>query len=165
MAIKDLIPMPLKKRNSLAVQKEEWNPFISIQQSMNQLFDDFFQGPSYAGAGSFAQSFPVVDIHDKGKNLVIKAELPGMDMKDVHIYIHDKVLTIRGEKKQEKEEKSHRSLRVERSYGSFYREIELPCLVEDEKIHAEYKHGVLKITLPKCSKVLEETKRIDVKIM
>ena len=165
MTIKDLIPAPFKKEKTLSRQTE-FDPFYSIQRSMNQMFDSFFHGNQFLdNLGSLSQTFLAVDIQDKGKKLIIKAEIPGMDIKDVDMRIHQNVLTISGEKKQESEDKSDNYYHVERSYGKFHREIRLPCIVEEDKIKAVYKHGVLKIELPKSQADVEKTKRIDVKIM
>ena len=165
MTIKDLIPAPFKKEKTLSRQTE-FDPFYSIQRSMNQMFDSFFHGNSLLDTmKSFTQTFPAVDIQDKGKKLIIKAEMPGMDIKDVDMRIHQNVLTISGEKKQESEDKSDNYYHVERNYGKFHRELRLPCTVEEDKIKAVYKHGVLKIELPKCRLDAKEAKRIEVKIM
>ncbi len=93
-------------------------------------------------------------------DLVVKAELPGIDPKDIDISLNEGVLTIKGEKKQEKEEKEEGYHLIERSYGSFTRSIRLPREIQNEKISASYKNGVLRITLPKT----EEAKKKEVKI-
>ena len=97
---------------------------------------------------------------DTKGDFVVKAELPGIDPKDIDISLSEGVLTIRGEKRQEKEEKDEGYHLVERSYGSFTRSIRLPREVQNEKINASYKNGVLKITLPKS----EEAKKKEIKI-
>jgi len=103
---------------------------------------------------------PSIDLAEKDNELVVKCEVPGMDPKDINISLSDGVLTIRGEKKQEREEKEADYHLVERSYGSFSRSIQLPKQVQSEKISASYKNGILKITLPKS----EEAKKKEIKI-
>ena len=103
---------------------------------------------------------PSIDLAEKDNELVVKCEVPGMDPKDINISLSNGVLTIRGEKKQEREEKEADYHLVERSYGSFSRSIQLPKQVQSEKISASYKNGILKITLPKS----EEAKKKEIKI-
>jgi len=95
------------------------------------------------------------------KQVVVKAELPGMDPKEIDISLHDNVLTLRGERKQEKEEKDENYHRVERSYGAFVRSFRLSAEVESEKVDASYKDGVLTIKLKKTAK--SAAKKIEVK--
>ena len=103
---------------------------------------------------------PSLDISDTKNELVVKAEVPGMDAKDIDISLSDGMLTIKGEKKQEKEEKETNYHLIERSYGSFLRSVNLPGEVQGDKISASYKDGILKITLPKS----EEAKKKEIKI-
>ena len=105
---------------------------------------------------------PAVDILEKDNEYVLEAEVPGMTKKDIHIDLRDGVLTISGERKYEGEEKKDQYTRVERCYGSFTRSFTLPEHVETDKIDAEYKDGVLRVTLPKGERA--RPKAIDVKI-
>lgn len=133
-----------------------WEPFrdlVSIQERMNRLFDDAFRGnprasseDEWALGGTWA---PSVDIFEQDGNIVLKAELPGMDAKDVEIHVENNVLTLRGERKLDNEVKRESYHRVERSYGSFARSFTLPNVVDTERIKADYKDGVLRVTLPK----------------
>jgi HSP20 family protein len=133
-----------------------WEPFrdlVTIQGRMNRLFDEAFRGGSGAGAdddwalgGSWA---PAVDVFEKDGNIVLKAELPGVDPKDVDIRVENNVLSLRGERKFEGEVDRESYHRVERAYGSFARTFTLPSVVNTEKIQAEFKDGLLKVTLPK----------------
>jgi HSP20 family protein len=132
-----------------------WEPFrdlVSIQERMNRLFDDAFRGAGRQGGeeewalgGSWA---PAVDIYEHEGNIVLKAELPGVDAKDVGIHVENNVLTIRGERKFDNEVKREQFHRIERSYGSFTRSFTLPNVVDTEKIKAEHRDGVLRVTLP-----------------
>lgn len=131
-----------------------WEPFrdlVSIQDRMNRLFDDAFRGAPRAGeedwalGGSWA---PLVDIFEHEGNIVLKAELPGLEPKDVDIRVENNVLTLRGERRVDNEVKREQYHRVERAYGTFSRSFTLPSVVDTEKIKAEYKDGVLRVTLP-----------------
>lgn len=103
---------------------------------------------------------PSLDVSETKNNIVVKAEAPGVDPKDIDISLTGDVLTIKGEKRQEKEEKEQNYHRVERSYGVFARSVRLPQEVQSDKIEANYKKGILKITLPKS----EEAKKKEIKI-
>jgi HSP20 family protein len=126
---------------------------VTIQDRLNRLFDDAFRGvgrptgneEDYA-LGAWA---PAVDIYEEEANIVLKAELPGVDPKDVDVRVENNVLTLRGERKVDSEVKKENYHRVERAYGSFGRSFTLPTVVDTEKIKAEYKDGVLRVTLPK----------------
>ena len=132
-----------------------WEPFrdlVSLQDRMNRLFDDSFRGvgraaeEDWALGGSWA---PAVDIFEHEGNIVLKAELPGVDAKDVDIRVENNVLTLRGERKFDSEVKRDSYHRVERSYGAFSRSFTLPTVVDTGNIKAEFKEGVLRVTLPK----------------
>ena len=117
-------------------------------------FDRFFEdfpGPAAARRETPAFS-PAVDIYEDEKAIVLSADLPAMDEKDLDIHVKDGHLTIKGERKFENEEKKDNYHRVERSYGSFQRTFALPDTVDDENIAANYDKGVLKVTLPKLPK-------------
>ena len=132
-----------------------WEPFrdlMTVQDRMNRIFDDAFRGASRPGTeedwalgGSWA---PAVDIFENEGTLVLKAELPGIDLKDVDVRVENNVLTLRGERKFESEVKREQYHRVERAYGTFSRSFTLPSVVDTEKIKAEFKDGVLRVTLP-----------------
>jgi HSP20 family protein len=133
-----------------------WEPFrdlLSLQDRMNRMFDESFRGArgaaseeDWALGGSWA---PAVDIYEQDGNIVLKAELPGVDAKNVDIRLENNVLTLRGERKLDNEVKKENYHRVERSYGSFTRSFTLPTVVDQEKIKADYSDGVLRLTLPK----------------
>jgi HSP20 family protein len=131
-----------------------------MRGEMDRLWDTFFEGrPQKRGRGK-EEWVPSLDVSETKSDIVVKAELPGLDPKDIDISLNDGFLTIKGEKKHETEEKEENYHFVERSYGSFVRSIQLPRDVKHEKISASYKNGVLKIVLPKS----EETKTKEVKI-
>ena len=132
-----------------------WEPFrdlVSLQDRMNRLFDESVRtartgnADDWALGGSWA---PAVDIYEQDGNIVMKAELPGVDPKAVDIRLENNTLTLRGERKLDKEVKEDSYHRVERAYGAFSRSFTLPTVVDQGSIKAEYRDGVLKLTLPK----------------
>lgn len=146
----------------MAWEISPWRPFEfeKMRREMDRLWDSFFEGKPARRAREEGEWLPSLDVSETKGDLVVKAELPGIDPKDIDISLNEGVLTIKGEKKQEKEEKEEGYHLIERSYGSFTRSIRLPQEVQSEKINASYKNGVLKITLPKS----EEAKKKEIKI-
>jgi HSP20 family protein len=116
---------------------------------MDRLFDRFWEGdlPQLPSMGDWA---PALDVSETKDSVMVKAEVPGMDPKDIALSLQDQVLTLKGEKKQEKEEKDEHYYRAERSYGAFARAIRLPAPVDASKVTATFKHGLLTVTLPKA---------------
>lgn len=147
------------KRDPAAWPTDLWN----MQREMNRLFDNFLQG-GVQDDGTFGLSnwTPAVDIVERENEFEVKVELPGVRKEDVKITLESSVLTIRGEKKQEKEEKEDSFHRVERSYGAFQRSFTLPTSVKSEKIDASYRDGILVIALPKAEEA--KPKQIEVKV-
>jgi len=139
---------------------------ITFQQEMNRLFDEFFRGwglTPWRGLGEMEWTFsPQVDVVEDDKEIRVSAELPGMDADDVDISIAQGLLTISGEKREEKEDRGKNYYRMERSYGSFRRAIPLPVEVDENKAEAIFKKGVLTITLPKTAES-QAKKRISIK--
>ncbi len=139
----------------------------SLRKEMDRLFDDMsnvsFRSPMFPKALGREQLMPEIDETEDDKAFHVSIELPGMDKKDVDISLSDRWLTIRGEKKQDKEEEGKDFYRSERHYGAFRRMIELPGEVDESKIEASFKKGVLKIELPKTKEAQEKIKHIDIK--
>ena len=147
----------------MAWELTTWRPFRELDKmrgEMDRLWDAFFEGRPRKNTMEGGEWLPSVDVSETKNDLVVKAELPGMDPKDIDISLSDGLLTIRGEKKQEKEEKEENYHFIERSYGSFTRSVQLPREVKRENISASYKNGILKVVLPKS----EEAKTKEVKI-
>lgn len=161
MAIRNLVPFG---RRNVPVKRDDENPFSLLRREMDSLFDNFLGGfgmePFEGRLGSFS---PRVDMAENDREIRVSVELPGMDDKDIDVSLNKDALTIRGEKKEEKEQKGKDYYRMERSYGSFSRTIPLPVEIDTEKADASFKKGVLNITLPKTSKSVVETKKIAVK--
>lgn len=168
MSIKEMIPWR-KEATSLPIRRGRRGiSLFDLRNQMNRLFDEFFERPfalspffdEFDLVGDFS---PRIDIAESDKEITISADLPGVEPEDIDIYLEGNTLTISGEKQAEKEEKGKRFYRLERSYGSFYRTIPLPDEVEEDKIDATFKRGVLKIRLPKTAEAQKRTKRITVK--
>lgn len=143
-----------------------WRPtrdLLSIRDEVNRLFDNFFTGLPERRRGLLEGEWaPSVDIAETDNDVVVTAELPGVKQDDVDITITDDVLTLKGEKKEEKEVKEKNYHRIERSYGSFQRSISLPAGVQADKAKATYKDGVLHITVPKAEEAKPKQIKIDV---
>ena len=158
MNLKSLIPVGRDRGIAAST-----SPFMSLQREIDKLFDDFSRGfptmPTF-GTGK-SELLPSMDVTETDKEIEITAELPGLEEKDVQINVADNLLTIRGEKKAEKEETDKDYRLVERSYGSFERTLALPDGVNTDAIQASIAKGVLKVTVPKPAPA--QSKKIDVK--
>jgi len=149
-----------------------WNPardlatwpsnLFGIQREMNRMFDNFFNSSDQGEDYALTAWSPAVDIAEHDDQYVVKMELPGVNKDEVKITLESNILTIRGEKKQEKETKKENYHRVERSYGSFQRSFTLPTTVKNDKIDAAFKDGILSISLPKAEEA--KPKQIEVKV-
>jgi HSP20 family protein len=129
-----------------------------LQREINRMFDDFFVvDPVRSQTPRF---FPVVSVKDDEKNVTVSAEVPGLEAGDVNVQVTGNVLTLSGEKKQEKKEEKENFLRIERSYGSFLRRIELPGEVDADRAEAKLQNGVLELRLPKVESSASKTIKI-----
>jgi HSP20 family protein len=138
------------------------DPFVALQRQMDRLFENVFNSglPALRTGATLA---PSIDIKETDQGLEVEAELPGVDEKDVQVTLDDNVLTIKGEKKAEKEESKKGYYMSERSYGSFLRSFELPGGIDADKVNASFSKGVLKVTLPKPVGAASKTKKIDIR--
>jgi HSP20 family protein len=153
MAIKDLIPWNNKGREVGFQRASEVHPFLALHREMNRMFDDVFRGFDLAPFGLGSRTleglgWPQIDIEETDKEVRITAELPGLDEKDISLEIANGVLSISGEKKSESEDQARRF--SERYYGRFERRIPLER-VEEDKVSAAFKNGVLTVTVPKSA--------------
>ncbi|MCP9462040.1 MAG: Hsp20/alpha crystallin family protein [Nitrospira sp.] len=143
-----------------------WDPFRELEDMSERLNRVFARSPVRATGAkehlTVADWIPTVDISETDDEYLIKAELPEVKKEDVRVTVEDGVLTMHGERRQEKEEKGRKYHRVERSYGSFVRSFTLPESVDETGVKAEYKDGVLNLHLPKVEKV--KPKAIEVKV-
>jgi len=141
-----------------------WSPFRELEE-MQRHFDEVFGRPFVPSVWRRLPEemawAPAVEVLDKDDKFVVRAEIPGVKQEDMSVSIEGDTLTIRGEKKVEKETKEENYYRSERAYGSFYRPIALPSIVDASKITAECEDGVLEVTLPKASEA--KPKKIEVK--
>ena len=140
-----------------------WRPFRELERmrrEMDRLWDSFFEGRPRRKIEELGEWGPSLDLSETKNDLIVKAEVPGMDPKDIDISLDKDILTIKGEKKQETEEKEENYHFIERTYGAFARSIRLPRGVHSDKINASYKNGVLRVTLPKS----EEAKKNEIRI-
>lgn len=154
----------------------EWRPLAGLRREIDRLFDDFHWGawrrplarslfdvePFWRGTAAWG-AVPAVDIAEKDKEYEITAELPGMEESDIDVKFADGVLTIKGEKKEEKEEKRKDFYLSERRYGSFQRSFQVPASVEADKIEAKFVNGVLTVRLPKSPEAQKSEKKIAIK--
>lgn len=163
MQIRDLIPWRNSKGSEI-VKRDEDNPVLSLQRDVNRIFEDFWKrfDQPFGAIGRW-DSGPRTDIAETDRALEVSVELPGLDRKEVDVSLTDGALTIKGEKKSEREESKKGYHLSERSYGSFYRSIPLPSGVDTDKASAEFKNGVLTVTLPKTQEALSRVKKIEVK--
>jgi HSP20 family protein len=132
-----------------------------FRREMDRLFDRFFEGWPFRTAVEGGEWSPSVDVSESAKEVIVRAEIPGMDPKAIDVSVQSNILTLRGERKKEQEEKGENSYRLERSYGAFSRSLRLPAEVDAAKVKATYKDGVLRINLPKTKAA--EVKKIEVK--
>jgi len=161
MALREMVPW---KRKELS-RREEDNPFFPLQQEMHRLMERFVHGFGGRELAEMEEPWgyiPSVDVSEDDKEIHVSAELPGLNEKDIDITLSGNNLIIRGEKKAEKEERGEQFYRKESSYGAFHRAIPLPTEVEEDKIEATYKKGILKIVLPKSPEARKARKKISV---
>ncbi len=153
MSITDLIPWRKRERRNIPVRVKQQQPTRTLQQDFNTLFDDLLEqfgltpfGELETGVSAFT---PRVDIVEDEKAIQVSVELPGVDEDDIDVAFSDDMLTISGEKREEKETREKSYYQLERSYGSFQRIVPIPQPVDADEVKAVFKHGVLEITLPK----------------
>ncbi|MDF1599155.1 Hsp20/alpha crystallin family protein [Mesorhizobium sp. YIM 152430] len=168
MSVRDLIPWGRDNGNQLpsVFREDDRDPFLSLHREVNRLFDDVFRGfdsrlPALGRFSSFGGGgWPNVEVSDGEKEIRVTAELPGLEEKDIDVLLEDSVLTLKGEKRSETEDKDRQF--SERFYGRFERRIPLGVEVEDDKVSANFKNGVLTVALPKTEHAQAKAKRIAI---
>ena len=167
MNVRDLIPWDRNNHRAPTPYKEpEQNPFLTLHREMNRLFDDTFRGfgSSLAPVGgslwSSFSSWPHVELSETDNDMTVTAEVPGLEEKDIELLLEDDALILRGEKRAENEDKDRAF--SERFYGRFERVIPLGTEVEEDKISASFRNGVLTVRLPKSARAQAKTKRIAI---
>jgi HSP20 family protein len=165
MSIRDLIPWS-RGRDVSVRRGDELNPFLALHREMNRLFDDVFRGFDLAPVGGtnrfldrMGGGWPNIEVSETEKEVKVCAELPGLDEKDVQVELANGVLSISGEKKTETEDKDR--LFSERYYGRFERRIPIEE-VDESKVAASFKNGVLTVTLPKSAQAQQKVRRIAI---
>jgi HSP20 family protein len=158
MALRDLIPWNSGSRD-LSVHRNEPSPFFAFHREMNRLFDDAFRSFDITPFSSRAMGWPSLEINETDKDVTVIAELPGLQEKDVNVELRDGLLTISGEKKSETEDKERRF--SERYYGRFERTIPIDD-VDQDKVGASFKDGVLTVSLAKLPAERQKVKRIAI---
>jgi HSP20 family protein len=164
--------VPVQKTDTPAPAME---PFRAFRTEMDRLFDRFFSGsawpmmrrplwrePAWDFETTFEMGAPKVDVTEDEKGYKLSAELPGLTEKEIEVSLADGMLTLKGEKKQEKEENTKQYWLSERAYGSFQRTFALPEGVDPEKVTAQFAKGILTLTLPKKPELVKAAKKIEV---
>jgi HSP20 family protein len=159
--------IPWRDKTQVDAQTDTYSdPFTSFRREVDRMFDDFFRSagqglqPWNAGWQTMA---PRIDISDADKELLITAEMPGLDEKDFEVTLAGDLLTIKGEKKTENENRNGNAYYVERRFGSFSRSVRLPFEAGDEQVEANYDRGVLTVRVPKPAEAQRHVRRIEVK--
>jgi HSP20 family protein len=160
MDFKSLVPWRNNSTQVPAMREDFFNPFVTFRREMDRMFDDFFGSGPRNGMHALT---PAVDVDENDKEVVVKAELPGVTEKDVEVNVAGDVLTIKGEKEAEHEEKNGDGYYMERRFGSFVRSIRLPFEVKDQDAEAKFTNGVLTVRLPKPADMQKSVRRIEVK--
>lgn len=140
-------------------------PLFNLQRDIERMFDSFFQGvnvPYTKSAGIDAMISPRINITETTDNYQISAELPGVNEQDVDVSVANRMLTIKGERKEEKNEQERNYHRIESAYGAFQRVVTLPEDADKDNINANFKNGILTIIIPKSAEALAETRKINI---
>ena len=156
---------PWRSKSEVTAPRQDYfDPLVTFRREVQRMMDDFFSANTGRGSefGSWQGGLPV-DVSETDKELIVSAELPGLDQKDFEVTVAGDVLTIKGEKKHEHEDKNGNGYYRERQFGSFYRSIRLPFEVKDESVDARYRNGVLTVHLPKPADSQLASRRIEVK--
>lgn len=165
MNARDMMPWNRRNNQTPSVYRgSDINPFMSLHRDVNRLFDEVFRGfdtPSlFSRMASRNETWPSVEFSENDKEIRVMAEVPGLEQDDIEIMLDDGVLTLRGEKKSETADKDRQF--SERYYGRFERRFGLGREVDEDKVHASFKNGILTVTLPKTEKAQASAKRIAI---
>lgn len=163
MNVHDLIPWG-RTQGQVSTRDGDRNPFLALHREMNRLFDDVFRGfdrrAPFTGHLGMGGGWPNVEITDRDTEIKLTAELPGLEEKDVELFLSDDVLTLRGEKRAQSSDQDNQI--SELYYGRFERRIPLGYDIDESKINATFKNGVLTVTLPKTEQGRNKSKRISI---
>lgn len=172
------LPVKTEDKSAATAKRGEgmWHSFAALRDEVDHMFDSFLRGfpslpstrraaelePLWKFETSFGMAAPAVDVTEKDKAYEITAELPGLDAGNIDLSISGDILTIKGEKQEEKEQKEKNYYLSERRYGSFQRSFELPAGIDRDKIDAKFDKGVLTVTLPKTAQAVQQQKKIEI---
>jgi HSP20 family protein len=166
MNIGSLIPWRDNKPATTDVRGDALDPFVSFRREVDRMFDDFFTGfgrSLSARPNAWQGVVPTIDLSEDDKEIVITAELPGLDDKDFEVTVAGDLLTLKGEKKSEHTQQNGNATYAERRFGSFSRSVRLPFEVKDENVAATYDKGVLSVRVPKPADMQRPARRIEIK--
>ncbi len=161
MNVRDLVPWARGDRErSPTTRSDSISPVVSLHREMNRLFDDVFRGFDDSRLFAGRSGWPSIDVEETEKEYRVTAELPGLEERDVEVLLQDGLLSVRGEKKLESENRSRTY--SERFYGRFERQITLDRDIDENAVNATFKNGVLTVTVPKSTSAVERSKRIPI---
>lgn len=153
-----------KQSQAPATREDFFDPFVTFRREMDRMFDDFFGGGGQRLPQSGWQTLtPALGIDETEKEIVVSAELPGVTEKDIEVSLAGDILTLKGEKRSQQEEKNGDSTYMERRFGSFSRSVRLPFEASEEKVDAQFTNGVLTVRVPKPAQMQRAVRRIDVR--
>lgn len=158
--------VPWRDKSQTPAPREDYHdPFLSFRREVDRMFDDFFSGFGRRSVASpfWSAATPSMDLTETETEIVVTAEMPGLDDKDFEVTVSGDVLTLKGEKKAEHEHRNGDAYYIERRFGSFSRSVRLPFDVKDEKVDARYDKGVLTIRVPKPADMQRPARRIEVR--
>ena len=160
--------VPWRDKSQAPAPREDYHdPFLTFRREVDRMFDDFFSGFGRRGAGapfgSWGAPTPSMDLTENDKEIVVTAEMPGLDQEDFEVTVSGDLLTLKGEKKAEHEHRIGEAYYMERRFGSFSRSVRLPFEVKDEKVDARYEKGLLTIRVPKPVDMQRQARRIEVR--
>jgi HSP20 family protein len=164
---RSLVPWRSDKQQVPARREDLLDPFVAFRREVDRMFDDFFDGfgsrALRSPLGAWAGLTPSVDVTETDSEVVITAELPGLDEKDFEVTVAGDLLTLKGEKRAEREERNGGSTYTERRFGTFSRSVRLPFQVGDEKVEATYDKGLLTVRVAKPAELQRPQRRIEVR--
>lgn len=168
MSLRDLIPWGRSQQTAVPVYRGDHrgadaNPFLALHREVNRLFDDMFRSfdaPQSFFHGMPSWNWPSIEIADSGKDMRVTAEIPGLEENDIEVLLEAGMLTLRGEKRSETQDQDRHF--SERFYGRFERRIPIEYEIEEDKVEAKFKNGVLTVILPKTAREQSKAKRIAI---
>jgi HSP20 family protein len=166
MDFKALVPWRHDSKSQTPARRDDLlDPFVAFRREVDRMFDGFFDGFGRPGRSltGWSDLTPTMDLVENDKDLTITAELPGLDEKDFEVTVAGDLLTLKGEKKSDHEQRNGDSYYAERRYGSFTRSVRLPFEVKDDAVEAKYDKGVLTVRIPKPAEMQRAVRRIEVK--